>query len=43
MSQSVNPRKARRINWDAVVNIATVIIKVGGRILQDWIMRGGHL
>lgn len=32
----------RRFDWDKIIGLLKVIIQVGGRILEDWIERGGH-
>jgi hypothetical protein len=37
------PRMDRQLDCGKITALATVIIQVGGRILQTWIERGGHL
>lgn len=36
------PHKDRQPDWGKIAVILTALIQVGGRILQDWIERGGH-
>jgi hypothetical protein len=38
------PRKAREVNWAAIVVLGSVAIQVGGKVLQVWMEgRGGRL
>jgi hypothetical protein len=37
------PRKARWIDRKVIVALGTVLIRVVGQVLQNWIERGGHV
>jgi len=37
------PRKTHQLDWDRIIVLVTVLIQVGGRIVQGWVERGGHL
>jgi hypothetical protein len=37
------PGKDRPPDWGQIAVILAALIQVGGRILQDWIGRGGHI
>lgn len=37
------PAGTRRIDWEMIAGLLRVIIQVGGKVLGDWIERGGRI